>query len=92
MYTVRFKSWSSNFSEMLEDEHYDTMDEALNRATEMYSMEALCLGNNCYQNNGLQSWVENESGQCIHKPNPFYLDDAEFDVLHREGMEEEMKI
>ena len=68
MFTVQFKTWYNTLSEMNAPETYPTLEEATHRAAEMYSFVVTYIGNNCYMNTGLQTWVEDEDGTCVFEP------------------------
>lgn len=66
MFTVIFRNWNNNHSEFDTPETYDNLDQAKYRADLFYSLVVDDMGNNCYNQNGCETWVENEQGQRIY--------------------------
>lgn len=80
MFTVQFRSWYNNHNEFHEPETFSTIEEAIKVADQNYSMEITYMGDNCYNTNGLQTWVTDEAGTCIYTPLPIEDDYNEYDT------------
>jgi len=65
MFTVQFKNWQNNWSQMDSPETYPTLAEAQERADRFYSFENESMGNNCYNRNGCETWIEDSQGNRV---------------------------
>ncbi len=72
-YTVQFREWNNNWSEMLQEERYDSLEDATERARKFTSWKCEYIGNNNYVNNGTETWVEDEQGMTVYRPS-MYID------------------
>ena len=64
-FTVTFKSWINNHSDFQTPEHYNTLEEAIDKASKFYSLVVEYIGNNCYVNNGCETQVLDATGNVV---------------------------
>ena len=67
-FTVQFRNWTNNWSEFDKPETYPSFEQAKERADKFHSFTVEYIGNNCYNCNGCETWVEDETGQRIYEP------------------------
>jgi hypothetical protein len=79
-YLVNFRNWHNNWSEAIITEEYDNLHDARFRAETESSFSVTSLGNNCYVNNGSQTWIEDENGNIIFEGMSKFINECETEI------------